>query len=291
MRRGFTLMEFLVVAVLVCVLASLLAPVLSRAQEKGRQAACLNNQRQIATAVTLYLQDHDDTFPDTDVWGSLKLDTEAYICPTAEELSRKHTGVSGTRVGRNDYVYSKFIAGKPHGDIKYPDNELLSADGVWKPSAGSILNILTLPTDIDFRHNDGFVASYCDGHVAYEQEIRPYWMIELSNFGQWKIEVLNSAFPVLVNLRDTAITAPAVEAMVTQVARQFRGRAKVVNVDSRQYPQVEAVCTDPAPAYIIFTHGRPQPAIVGLRGVAPDARKIELKRQELVNALKNILGY
>ena len=40
MRRGFTLVELLVVIAVVAVLAAMVLPVLSRARESARRAAC-----------------------------------------------------------------------------------------------------------------------------------------------------------------------------------------------------------------------------------------------------------
>ncbi|MGV3756362.1 MAG: DUF1559 domain-containing protein [Verrucomicrobiota bacterium] len=60
---GFTLVELLVVIAVIGILASLLLPVLSRAKEKGRQTACLNNLKQLATGMALYHGDFDETFP------------------------------------------------------------------------------------------------------------------------------------------------------------------------------------------------------------------------------------
>jgi len=45
------------------ILAAILFPVFARARESGRRAACLNNLRQIGVAFGLYLQDHDEMFP------------------------------------------------------------------------------------------------------------------------------------------------------------------------------------------------------------------------------------
>lgn len=56
---GFTLVELLVVVTVIGLLSTLLLPALSKAKEKSRQAACLSNQRQLAIAARLYMDDHD----------------------------------------------------------------------------------------------------------------------------------------------------------------------------------------------------------------------------------------
>lgn len=58
-RRGFTLLEILVVIGIVVLLAAILLPVLARVREKGRQAACLSNLRQLGAAMQMYLQDYE----------------------------------------------------------------------------------------------------------------------------------------------------------------------------------------------------------------------------------------
>lgn len=44
MRRGFTMVEILVVIVIICILVAILLPVLSRARQKAYEATCLSNQ-------------------------------------------------------------------------------------------------------------------------------------------------------------------------------------------------------------------------------------------------------
>jgi prepilin-type N-terminal cleavage/methylation domain-containing protein/prepilin-type processing-associated H-X9-DG protein len=62
-RRGFTLVELLVVIAVIAVLAGLLFPVLAHARERARQMTCLSNLRQIGTAHLLYLDDWDGQLP------------------------------------------------------------------------------------------------------------------------------------------------------------------------------------------------------------------------------------
>src|SRR5258708_5453006 len=62
-RRGFTLIELLVVIAIIAILAAMLFPVFSQAREKARQTACLNNQKQLSSAWTMYIGDNDEIFP------------------------------------------------------------------------------------------------------------------------------------------------------------------------------------------------------------------------------------
>ncbi|MDW8206612.1 MAG: DUF1559 domain-containing protein [Chloroherpetonaceae bacterium] len=65
-QRGFTLIELLVVIAIIAILAAILFPVFAQAREKARAASCLSNLRQIGTALHMYVQDYDETYPRND---------------------------------------------------------------------------------------------------------------------------------------------------------------------------------------------------------------------------------
>src|SRR5207249_7027042 len=60
---GFTLIELLVVIAIIAILAAILFPVFALAREKARSATCLSNQKQLGTAMSMYIQDYDERYP------------------------------------------------------------------------------------------------------------------------------------------------------------------------------------------------------------------------------------
>jgi len=62
-RRAFTLIELLVVIAIIAILAAILFPVFAQAREKARAISCVSNMKQISTAIMMYVQDYDETFP------------------------------------------------------------------------------------------------------------------------------------------------------------------------------------------------------------------------------------
>ncbi len=91
------MIELLVVIAIIAILAALVLPALVRAREKGQQAACFSNLRQIGLAAHLYMDDYNGgPFHHREGWV---LDDDTQVDTLPSDIS----GVAGGGMGNKHF--------------------------------------------------------------------------------------------------------------------------------------------------------------------------------------------
>jgi len=145
--RGFTLIELLVVIAIIAILAAILFPVFAQAREKARQTSCLSNTKQLATAIAMFTQDHDEALP-----KAFFNDEEYYQGP-----SWSLPYYAGWDTAIFPYVKSAALFRCPS------DSQETKSDGSKVAYDNAILNINDFPTsyryNISNQPNEGYTAA------------------------------------------------------------------------------------------------------------------------------------
>ncbi|MDD2708867.1 MAG: type II secretion system protein [Verrucomicrobiae bacterium] len=199
-RKAFTLVELLAVVVIFSILAALLAPALSSAREKGKQAVCMGNLRQIGLALNQYAADNDGVVVlismrpgiGTAGWGNFLygISTKGkYLkewriahCPSGPlaktELNPSWASYTygcreRTTTDENSFVPDETY--HPAGaifvnlaNVRNPADYPMMADSISTSQNVQVYvmgNFSTTTSGIHLRHNGCAMALFADGHV------------------------------------------------------------------------------------------------------------------------------
>jgi prepilin-type N-terminal cleavage/methylation domain-containing protein/prepilin-type processing-associated H-X9-DG protein len=189
-RRGFTLVELLVVIGIIALLVSILLPALNKAREDAKRVRCLSNQRQLVMAWQMYASDSKghivcsntppypsqpwwywcaagntlDCLYNGKLWPYLK-NYDVYKCPN-DRIMYTHTySINGYLAGENgDRIFTTGALKKAHATFCFIEE--LDPRGYeinsFMPSHYPQNSWNDIPGNM---HMNAGIISFCDGHA------------------------------------------------------------------------------------------------------------------------------
>jgi len=155
-RKAFTLIELLIVIAIIAILAAMLLPALSKAKDKASRTICVNNQKQMALANSMYTNDNREymAYPDwgnsypgwlytasggnppdptngvtaykTGLWFTYMPNPKSYICPV--DIKSKYYSQRANKM--SSYIMNGAVCG--YGE-ETPANLTCKITDVWSP--------------------------------------------------------------------------------------------------------------------------------------------------------------
>jgi prepilin-type N-terminal cleavage/methylation domain-containing protein/prepilin-type processing-associated H-X9-DG protein len=191
MKKGFTLIELIVVIAIVLILAAILFPVFSRGKWPATKSSCMSNLKQVGLGFLQYTNDYDGLYPRTampiesshktkeypdgvygwaDVLQPYLKSTVIYQCPTE---GRGPEYPKPQNADYTDYWFNSRLAETNSVKLKKPISIILSGDGndggdltdatySYGSLPGAWIDSKSSPA---YRHVEQGDYLFADGHV------------------------------------------------------------------------------------------------------------------------------
>ncbi|MBI1870660.1 MAG: hypothetical protein HYS07_05630 [Chlamydiae bacterium] len=201
---GFSLIEVVSGIAIILSIAGLLLSAITSAREKGLQAKCISNQKNLTAALIMYAVDHENfptelaqlklsplqkerlsgawVYADSSVPFYYDLQFGVTQCP---KVQGKITDPTPTY----SYGINEWVQGKSLSLITNPSETIVTSDSLNKAAISSV-------QDVDPRHMGGAFAGFADGHV------------ELVKFSQLETFFTSSDTSSSLNTTDTFPSLP-----------------------------------------------------------------------------------
>jgi prepilin-type N-terminal cleavage/methylation domain-containing protein/prepilin-type processing-associated H-X9-DG protein len=172
LRRAFTLIEVLVAITIVLIVSAITFGVVVNVKERAKVTGCLANERQIAAALLMYIQDYDEVMPVGSQFVSWPVQVEPYLgsamtklhCPAYSRGRYLSHGEDAT-----GYSLNACLVGAP--SIPNPSLTVLvteSADAKWRSSSdfGPVI-MLAWPDALAYPAFCERMGRYCNVRLPY----------------------------------------------------------------------------------------------------------------------------